>query len=178
MPDPPLFPVGLADAPHPLFAGPARFVVPGDPGPPAENPLELTEGFHKGKTGADIALLTMLDGKLGSILPCPPAPPVPGAPGEPDPPAPPPPPPPDAVPSAPEYPCLGIVAGVFPDPAGPFQTGPLPPPEPPLAPAVTELPDPPPPDAVKPKAVDGLPDLVDPALGKGVIAPPAPTVIG
>jgi periplasmic protein TonB len=83
-----------------------------------------------------------------------------GPPATPTPPAPP---PPDAAPLgvAPLYPCLGIVAGVFPVPPVPLGNAP-PPPDPPGLPNAFpggEFPPEPPPVAVNPNAVDGLPFL-------------------
>jgi hypothetical protein len=87
-----------------------------------------------------------------------------GPPATPTPPAPP---PPDAAPlgEAPLYPCLGIVAGVFPDPPVPLGNAP-PPPLPPGRPFTPgeEFPPEPPPVAVNPNAVDGLPFLCVPVV--------------
>ena len=103
-----------------------------------------------------------------------------GPPATPTPPAPP---PPDAAPLgvAPLYPCLGIVAGVFPDPPVPLGNAPPPPLPPgrPFTPGEAFPPDPPP-VAVNPNAVEGLQFLCVPVV-VGEFAtegPPAPTAIG
>ena len=73
IPEPP----GVAPSPpYPLLVAALLGDGAGSPPPPAAYPAGLTNGCQVGRTAAGIALPTIVDGKLGSILPGPPRPPI------------------------------------------------------------------------------------------------------